>query len=411
MCASGGALSIMANCSKCKLNKNEGMVGCEATCNKWFHYSCVGLTNVEFSMLSKSKNLFYMCDECKHTCDILDKPTLTDYNTNMKDVRKHVLQVTEIVGKKLDGQLEEFNKLFEGLKADVLNSIKAQIECTVNEHIKLSTPQYIDSHCSIKNTTYANAANAKSSFLITPKVIQDPAVTKADMFLNVNPLNTHINLTKVKNVRDGGLLISCENDNESVTFKEVAAEKLSNKYTIKEVSSLNPRIRVVGISEKLEDDVLLNYIKTQNKYIFSDQGDCKIISNVPLKKKNNIYQATIQVDRGTYKNIMHQGKLFVGYDYCSVFDAIELRRCYKCCGYHHISKNCTSNVEFCPRCAQPHKLTDCKSDVLCCINCRNFKKNKGNNISINLDHASWDNTCHVYKLTLEKFKNNILGSQ
>lgn len=157
------------------------------------------------------------------------------------------------------------------------------------------------------------------------------------------------------------------------------------------------------------NDVLLNYIKSQNKHIFNAQGVCKIISNVPLRKKNDMYQAIIQTDRITYKNIMEQGKLFVGYDYCSVFDAIELRRCFKCCGYHHHSSRCASKVEICPRCAQNHKVADCKSDVLYCINCHNLKKN--NDCDIDLNHASWDNRCHVYNLTLEKFKINILGSQ
>lgn len=386
------------------------MVGCDGSCNKWYHFSCLGLTNVEFSMYSKSKNLFYMCDQCKRNCDILDKPTLNDYNTNLKSVNEHVLEVTDVVGKKLDAQLAEFNKLFDDLKTDVLNSIKSQIESTVKEYFKTSGMQNTVTRHAGQITTYAGAAGAKSSFLVTPKVTQNSVVTKSDMLHNVNPINTNINLTKVKNARDGGLLISCGSDMEGDKFKEVAAEKLSDKYTINEVSSLNPRIRVVGISEKLEDDVLLNYIKTQNKYMFSDLGDCKIISNVPLKKKKNIYQATIQTDRFTYKNIMEQGKLFIGYDYCSVFDAIELRRCYKCCGFHHHSNRCTSRDEICPSCAQTHKVADCKSDVLYCINCHNFKKiNKDCNIDVN--HASWDNKCHVYNLTLERFKNNILGVQ
>lgn len=66
----------MTGCAKCKYEKNEGLVGCEGICSKWFHYSCTGLTNLEFGMLTKSNNLFFLCDICKKKCDILEKKWL-----------------------------------------------------------------------------------------------------------------------------------------------------------------------------------------------------------------------------------------------------------------------------------------------------------------------------------------------
>lgn len=398
----------MTSCAKCRINKNEGLVGCEASCNCWYHYSCIGLTNVEFTMLSKSKNLFYMCDNCKHKCDIVVKSSVQDYNNNIKSINERVTEVSKTVRKTLDTQLGGFSKLLDDLKENLLKSIKSDVEIAITEHLNKFTSQWTES-CPSK--TYASAASSSNaSLLVTPKVTQKSSTTKSDMLQNINPIDVNINLTQVKQVRDGGLLISCANDNECTKFKEVAADKLSNKYVIKEVSALNPRLKIVGISEKLDNDVLLNYIQTQNKCVFSDDSVCKIIANVPLKKNKNIYQVTIQTDKVTYKSIMEQGKLFVGYDYCNVFDAIDIRRCYKCCGFHHLSNKCLSKVTICPRCAEHHAVADCKSDVLRCINCINFKK--GNkDVVIDVNHASWDTCCHVYSNTLKKFKNNILGSQ
>lgn len=53
------------------------------------------------------------------------------------------------------------------------------------------------------------------------------------MLHNVNPINTNINITQVKNVKDGGLQITCESDSESEKLKEVVTEKLSDKLLLK----------------------------------------------------------------------------------------------------------------------------------------------------------------------------------
>ncbi|KAJ3641869.1 hypothetical protein Zmor_028339, partial [Zophobas morio] len=60
---------------------------------------------------------------------------------------------------------------------------------------------------------------------------------------------------------------------------------------------------------------------------------------------------------------MTAGGLFVGYDYCSVFDALEVTRCYKCNKFGHSSQSCKAK-EVCPRCSEGHKLVDCKATTL-----------------------------------------------
>jgi hypothetical protein len=63
----------------------------------------------------------------------------------------------------------------------------------------------------------------------------------------------------------------------------------------------------------------------------------------------------IQVDRPSYDKLIQAGGLFIGYDYCYTFDAVEVLRCYNCNGYHHTSKSC-KNKKSCPRCGGAEKL-------------------------------------------------------
>jgi hypothetical protein len=55
-------------------------------------------------------------------------------------------------------------------------------------------------------------------------------------------------------------------DNEKL--KKLAVDKLSNAYEVKEVKPLNPRIRVVGMSEKWELEHLISYLIQINKHLF-----------------------------------------------------------------------------------------------------------------------------------------------
>ncbi|CAH1108331.1 unnamed protein product [Psylliodes chrysocephalus] len=91
---------------------------------------------------------------------------------------------------------------------------------------------------------------------------QDLSVTKTDMVENINPINFNVAIIKVKNVRNGGLVISCENSEEMDKFKELANEKLASSYTIKEVPALNPRFKIVGMVECLSEEDILHLLKT-----------------------------------------------------------------------------------------------------------------------------------------------------
>ena len=76
----------MSNCCKCKSSKRDGLVGCEGSCNKWFHHSCINLSDSEFKLLEKSKNLFHLCDSCKTSCEIVEKSHLTNLGKNAESI-------------------------------------------------------------------------------------------------------------------------------------------------------------------------------------------------------------------------------------------------------------------------------------------------------------------------------------
>lgn len=212
-------------------------------------------------------------------------------------------------------------------------------------HWNWEQKQYEYIKLDILEKTYASAAAAATpTFFIKPMNKQAVSTTKADMLLNINPVSSSINLGKVRSAKDGGLVVSCDNISDSQKFKELATERLSDKYIVEELATLHPRVKVVGITEELDAETILNFLKLQNKNVIASSSDCKIVSVTRLKKQSKIFQAVLQVDKLTYSNILEQGKLFVGYDYCNVFDGIDMRRCFKCNGLHQPLKQMCPSI-------------------------------------------------------------------
>lgn len=118
----------------------------------------------------------------------------------------------------------------------------------------------------------SNVAKKLSTVIIKPKLKQSLEVTKSDMVKTVNPIDTNLSFTKIKETRDGGLLVLCENIDDYSKFKQLITDKLSYNYTVKDIPVLNPRFKVVGISKYVNDEILVRYITTKNKSLICDSS-------------------------------------------------------------------------------------------------------------------------------------------
>lgn len=313
--------------------------------------------------------------------------------------------VSRFEGNFFDDVLEDCRKKFSSEVENIIKACTSELGNQISAKLKAFSETANDP---VKTRSYASVAS-KSAFALKPKNSdQSVKATKADVLQNIDPVESEISISHVVPMKNGGIVVQC-NESESSKFKQLANSKLGAKYEVKQLSTLHPRVKIVGLSEKLEENVILRYLKCQNKSVFCDDSVCSIVSINNLKKNRNIYQILLQVDRVTYKKILEIGKIFIGYDYCSVYDGIELRRCYNCCNFNHLSKNCSKDVPSCARCSGSHSVRDCKSDIMCCILCSNF--NAAHNQDINTNHAVWDSGCPVYQEALKRFKHNVLCMQ
>nr|CAH7753147.1 unnamed protein product [Callosobruchus chinensis]CAH7767673.1 unnamed protein product [Callosobruchus chinensis] len=296
----------------------------------------------------------------------------------------------------LDGKIEE-----------VVTAVKKQVS-SISDDLSRSIRYSHNNAENNKPMKYADVVKNKTrpALIIQPKnANQAVNQTKSDILSHANPAEAEVQLTRVRSVRDGGILIGCKSKEENQKLKAMVQEKLSDNYEVREVSGVNPRIRVVGMNCKYTEETLKNLISSGNPDLFSNSCDFKIIKHFPTKKNENIFQAIVQVDRLSYEKIMRAGHLFVGLDSCGIFDAVEIYRCYKCNEFHHSSGRCT-NAITCPVCSENHELKQCKSQIRKCTNClRLHSKDQ----SVAVDHAVWEKEkCLAYNNALEKLKRDIL---
>ena len=180
-------------------------------------------------------------------------------------------------------------------------------------------------------------------------------------------------------------------------------------YSVKTLPTLNPRVRVSGIDNDISEESIVDYLVCGNKNLFGGNSICLLKQCKPLRNHNKLKQVITEVDKLTYLKLIEAGKVLVGYDYCRVWDAVDIRRCFKCLGFNHTSHQCSQTNPTCPKCSGNHLLKECTADFLKCVHCDNLKKS---NPEVNSNHASYDyDNCVVYKKQLENFKSRVLGTK
>jgi hypothetical protein len=91
--------------------------------------------------------------------------------------------------------------------------------------------------------SYAEIVSNKSPVILKPKIDthQSVSVTKKVLLVNIDPVKSNIKISKVRDGRDGSVIITCDNSNGSNKIKDMISNNLSN-YNFKQLFTLKPRI-------------------------------------------------------------------------------------------------------------------------------------------------------------------------
>lgn len=238
--------------------------------------------------------------------------------------------------------------------------------------------------------TYASAAAGRviaplsppteSTVVIYPTSSLNNSQTRSLVKTKVDFRQLQVGVTRVKNLRNGGLMLSTSSKVDAeVIEKQLAREE--GMFDARKLKKRDPYLIVYGIEKDVEQATLYDTICVQNNISARDssigtsqddiEGSLDLFKVMKTLKANNdyTYHAVIRVSPNTYKVMMERRKLFIGMTCCSVKKFSWTMKCYKCQAFGHTQKNCISNEEICGKCSAVHPTRDCSSGKEQCINC------------------------------------------
>lgn len=216
---------------------------------------------------------------------------------------------------------------------------------------------------------------------------------------SINPQQVKVN--QFRKGPKGGIAIICDNEADSDEVKKIASDKLGDKYNIVTPSTVNKKVKVVGIDADLNSEGILDAIRSQNNFLSS--SDMKIVRSYTAKQSKTL-SVIIDMDIDSYDKCLQVGHIKILWSVCKVFAYSGVYRCFKCQGYNHKIANCKNKLS-CNNCAGEHSVKDCNSEAIECVNCK-FANNKFG-LNINANHKANSAMCPVFKRKSKIFKNRI----
>lgn len=93
--------------------------------------------------------------------------------------------------------------------------------------------------------------------------------------------------------------------------------------------------------------------------------DMKLVTVIKRKKQSYAYRdIVIEVNGSAYKKMLQMGNIFLEWRQCKITEHLHIKRCFKCCGFSHISTECKAETQRCSKCAENHRYENCRSKTL-----------------------------------------------
>ena len=303
-----------------------------------------------------------------------------------------------------------FDQLLKAKQASIEDKINI-ISLLKQEIVELGNKIAIEKK-NIERCEYSNAVKKQKEEVIIVKPIdinQSSEVTKQNIEKKVNPCSMGVGVSRVKFVRDGGVAIRYnknEDGNVEDVFKNITA-KLGQAYEVKIPEKRNPRIILFNMNQsELEDEeTLIERIVLQNSITtLASKREIKIVHN--FKNRKGMINVILQLDTESYECIGQKEKVQIGWKSYFFRDSFNVKQCYNCWKFGHLAKDCKRETPTCQKCAGEHKESECQSDLVCCANCK-YSTEILKITNIDCRHKAYDKNCEAYKKIVEQLQQRI----
>lgn len=384
-------MAIQYNCEKCsaditeKEEEDDEAFKCDF-CNSWHHCKCDDLTKKDLKAWKKGNRLKIFCSDCEKSQD--------------NSIMSKLLELTTVVYK-IDLAMQE-RKPVHQVNDNVLLAMAKRVEYIERKLVDMNIGTNLPGPSA--NQSFANVVKSdkiKPAVVIKPKAKQNSKKTMDDIVNKVD--KSQVSVCGTRHIREGGVVLRCNNKNETMKVKEMVRGSLGDEYEVVLPAIKNPRVRITNVCTSIEDNDIINALKEHNEQIGSIE--MKLVTCIPKRKgRETSNDVIVEVDADAYSKLLNIGKLNLPWRECRIYEHIHLKRCFKCCGYSHISSQC-NREQFCSKCAGKHKHAECRSNRTCCINCKSM--NERFNLKLDTNHHAWSRNCDVYQRRIRNMRSKI----
>lgn len=319
-------------CSVCnkKFEENDDVFECDG-CTDTQHVKCGGVTKKDCVARNGSKSLRLYCSYCvtnPAACLNENVTTILKFLHKIDLFNQQQVETNTKVNRLLANTIERVNEI--GDKIESLGSI--------------------ESNASTSKKTNTNAVKTE----VNPVVV-DPVVD-----------GKNVKVCKARNIKDGGVVLSCVSNNDTMRVKQKVEESYGENYEVSLPEAKKPRVRITNVSDRIDEDKLIGEIKMMNSEL--KDAEMKLVTVINKLKQSYKYRdIVVEVNGATYKKLLKLGEIFLDWRQCAVSEHLHIQRCFKCCGFSHISSECKSAEQKCSICAGPHRFNNCTRKKLKCI--------------------------------------------
>ncbi|KAJ2937437.1 hypothetical protein O0L34_g18628 [Tuta absoluta] len=198
--------------------------------------------------------------------------------------------------------------------------------------------------------------------------------TKAHLKASVNPRELGVQVSRLRKVGNGGVLLQTTSA-ESV---ERLKRALPSTLRVSEPKERAPLVAIINVEGDIGDNAtFLETLIAQN----FEETEREAISKgmeVAFKKWRRGGAATTVVLRcssAVRERMVNKERVYLGWERYLCRDYVDVVCCSRCQMYGHSVKVCKAAKEVCGKCgAEGHSKGDCTSSTTACATCKAFKK-------------------------------------
>lgn len=136
--------------------------------------------------------------------------------------------------------------------------------------------------------------------------------------------------------------MQCRNKEACELVQKKVAEQIGDEYETektKDKREIKKIFKIVGLTERLSSERLVECITKQNSICEGKEFEViKIFDN--LSRREECFNALVETDVETFKNILKRKRLNIEWDSCVTMEYVRVYRCFKCLGFNHKASEC-----------------------------------------------------------------------